>query len=131
MELRLATGAQALHDLLDQRRQPHRHSKLANTPAASRKAWRPIRYLFDDDVWDDRRAGITSNTRRIRKRCIKLLVSRTIRDTPRADALKQFLNRENRANVDVAPLLVATRTLCICGLDAARCDWVWVILERW
>lgn len=79
----------------------------------TRKARCPKRDFLDDGVGNDRRLGIATNATRIGELGAELGVSRTIRDAPRTDAIRQLLGREDRTNVDVASLHAATHALTV------------------
>jgi len=97
----------------------------------TRETRRPKSYFLNNRVWNDGRFGISSDSCCIRKLCVELFMSRAVYNALGTNALGQFLDREDRADVDVASLLAATLTLRVGRLDATRCDWVWMILEDW
>jgi hypothetical protein len=58
-------------------------------------------------------------------------MGRTVRDAPGTNALGQFIGRVNGTHVNVAALLFAALALRVRWFDAARRDWIRMILEGW
>lgn len=98
-------------------------------PLPTRKPRCPKRHLLDHCWRHLLRLVVTADTRRVRELSVKLRMSRTVGDAPRANALRQLFNAIDRAGVDKAALLTTALALRVRTLDAPCRNRVRVVFE--